>query len=221
MRELEYKIKVSNHSEEGMVIVILTEKGRQTKEKILDSALIIFSKKGFNGATTKEIAFYAGIAEGTLFRYFPSKKALLFSILEPLAFNTLTDFWPEAEKKSLPDLLEFIVRDRMKLLRDNWDLFKVLLQEVSIHQELKEQLIDNVVIPVQKKILPIIQKKMELGEIRNTNPFYVFQTFLGMIFSIIVMQILKNEIPGVSNLEEDEMIKEIITNICQGVGVNG
>ena len=46
---------------------------RDTRDKILDASLALFSKKGFLGATTKEIAKKAGVAELTLFRHFSSK----------------------------------------------------------------------------------------------------------------------------------------------------
>ena len=47
-----------------------------TRDKILEAALFLFSKKGYLGATTKEIAKEAGIAELTLFRHFASKEKL-------------------------------------------------------------------------------------------------------------------------------------------------
>jgi AcrR family transcriptional regulator len=48
---------------------------------ILHAAIKVFSQKGFNGATTKEIAQEAGVAEGTIFRYFSTKKDILHQIL--------------------------------------------------------------------------------------------------------------------------------------------
>lgn len=47
-----------------------------TKRAILRSALELFAKKGFYLSTTKAIARKAGIAEGTLFNYFPTKEDL-------------------------------------------------------------------------------------------------------------------------------------------------
>ncbi|MBE2888363.1 TetR/AcrR family transcriptional regulator, partial [Geobacter anodireducens] len=48
-----------------------------THERILETALGLFSTRGYLGATTREIARQAGIAEVTLFRHFPSKVKLL------------------------------------------------------------------------------------------------------------------------------------------------
>lgn len=52
------------------------------RSQILEVALNMFSKKGLNGATTKEIAAAAGVTEAIIFRHFPSKQALYQAVLE-------------------------------------------------------------------------------------------------------------------------------------------
>ena len=52
------------------------------RSQILEIALNVFSHKGFNGATTKEIAAAAGVTEAIIFRHFPSKQALYQAVLE-------------------------------------------------------------------------------------------------------------------------------------------
>jgi len=48
------------------------------KDKILETALDLFTKKGFNATTTKEIALTSGVAEGLIFYYLKIKR--IFSI---------------------------------------------------------------------------------------------------------------------------------------------
>ena len=52
------------------------------KQQLLETALDVFSQKGFEGATTKEIAAAAGITEAIIFRHFPSKQALYTAVLD-------------------------------------------------------------------------------------------------------------------------------------------
>ena len=52
-----------------------------TRERILDTAIGLFSTKGFSGATTREIAQQAGVAEVTLFRHFSSKEKLFEAVI--------------------------------------------------------------------------------------------------------------------------------------------
>lgn len=49
---------------------------------ILDSALEIFSRRGYNGASIDEIAQAAGISKALIYEHFPSKKDLHGSLME-------------------------------------------------------------------------------------------------------------------------------------------
>jgi len=49
---------------------------------LLDIALDLFSRKGYEGTTTKEIAATAGITEALVFRHFPSKQALYAAVMD-------------------------------------------------------------------------------------------------------------------------------------------
>ena len=54
-----------------------TESSPDKEIRIINAAINIFSEKGFESTRTREIAERAGIAEGTIFRYFPTKDAIL------------------------------------------------------------------------------------------------------------------------------------------------
>ncbi len=57
------------------------ETKEKTRKKIVETARDLFMEKGFDQATTRDIAAQAGIAAGTLFNYFPSKEALGMEII--------------------------------------------------------------------------------------------------------------------------------------------
>lgn len=58
------------------------ENKEKTKQAILQAALELFAEKGFYQTTTKAISRKAGIAEGTLFNYFPTKEDLALYFFE-------------------------------------------------------------------------------------------------------------------------------------------
>ncbi|MEL6903239.1 MAG: TetR family transcriptional regulator [Cyanobacteria bacterium J06606_4] len=60
----------------------MSERKLSSREKIVKSALSLFSKQGITATTTKEIAENAGVNEVTLFRQFGSKQGLLLSVLQ-------------------------------------------------------------------------------------------------------------------------------------------
>ena len=53
---------------------------RDTKEKILESAHLLFEEKGFNGVTMREISAKSGINKGLLHYYFKSKQAIFLGV---------------------------------------------------------------------------------------------------------------------------------------------
>jgi AcrR family transcriptional regulator len=53
--------------------------GAATRQKLLRAALELFTTIGFRATTTPEIAARAGVAEGTIYRHFSSKEALLIA----------------------------------------------------------------------------------------------------------------------------------------------
>ena len=77
-----------------------------TRERILDTAIGLFSTKGFSGATTREIALQAGVAEVTLFRHFASKEQLFEAVITHYSvLPGLKSFLPRALEMSYEEAL--------------------------------------------------------------------------------------------------------------------
>ena len=85
----------------------------ERRRAIVAAAVPLFARKGFAGATTKEVAEAAGISEALLFRHFPSKKQLYGEILhlgcegDP-ALETLAGLEPSSA--TLARMVHFMVR---------------------------------------------------------------------------------------------------------------
>jgi AcrR family transcriptional regulator len=71
---------------------VTAETKRKTRGRILEAARNLFLEKGFDPATTREIASAAKIAAGTLFNYFPSKEALGMTIIAEALEEAKVDF---------------------------------------------------------------------------------------------------------------------------------
>jgi len=55
-----------------------------TKERILDEALTLFSKNGYDGASVKDIANAVGIKDSSLYKHFKSKYEIFETIIEQM-----------------------------------------------------------------------------------------------------------------------------------------
>lgn len=54
---------------------------RATREALLEAAVEVFARRGYDAATTRELAAAAGVNEGLIQRYFGGKAGLLLAVL--------------------------------------------------------------------------------------------------------------------------------------------
>lgn len=59
----------------------------ETQIKIMDATMTLIIEKGYSGATTKEIARFAGVNESTIFRRFGEKKEIVTAAMELPKWN--------------------------------------------------------------------------------------------------------------------------------------
>ena len=57
----------------------------ERREGIIEAVNGVFAEKGFDGATTRELAEAAGVSEALLYRHFPSKESLYAAMLRACA----------------------------------------------------------------------------------------------------------------------------------------
>jgi TetR/AcrR family transcriptional regulator len=72
--------------------------GEDRRRQLIEVAIDLFSKKGFGGTTTREIAAAAGVTEAIIFRHFATKQDLYTAILHYQGSTSGLDIWlAEAE----------------------------------------------------------------------------------------------------------------------------
>lgn len=57
------------------------------REKLINSAYYIFTKKGYNSATIEKIATHARVSKGSVYTYFKSKEAILYEVIKKISLN--------------------------------------------------------------------------------------------------------------------------------------
>src|SRR6266540_1947860 len=95
------------------------QQAERRRAQLIDSALAVFAEKGVDGATVKDLSEAAGVAQGLLYHYFPSKEDLLRAALERHYFL------PELRRITSPD------RDRpaAEVLVEVAERFAAMLRE--------------------------------------------------------------------------------------------
>ena len=151
-----------------------------TRARILQVAIKLFARKGYDGTTTKDLANSAKIAEGTLFRYFPSKKALLIEVATSGWIEILTDLLTELSEMGSYKAISQVMRRRMLNMHENSDLLRVCFVEAQYHSELRERIQAEVIEKMTEVAEAFFETAMNKGIYRQINPKIVAHVFLGM-----------------------------------------
>lgn len=155
-----------------------------TRGKILKASLMLFSKKGYLGATTKAIADKAGIAEVTLFRYFPSKALLFEETIKSYSFLfTLKGLMPELMDMDYREALSRIARIFLRKLSERKELIRIMQAEIHIYPTKVKDIYHGFIDEVFKTLASYFMEMQGRKVLRDFNPEFGARAFLGMFFS--------------------------------------
>ncbi|TFB14129.1 TetR/AcrR family transcriptional regulator [Filobacillus milosensis] len=192
--------------------------------KILQAAIETFAEKGYASTSTSEIANKAGVAEGTIFRHYKTKKDLLLSIVSPVvtkfaipffADRFVQDVFENKTNESYEELLRTLLMNRFEFVNRNTTLLRILLQEVSLHKEIQELFQKNFLEKVYPKFVEVIEEYQNKGEISkdirvDTAIRLMMTTLIGFIITRFIIM------PDVEWDDEYE-IEQTITFIRKGL----
>lgn len=102
---------------------------KDTKEKILETAFALLVKNGYNGVSIGDITKTLDITRSLPYRYFPSKRDLLFEACKLYYYER---FFPEgfdAGKASLKELIDVISKNMERIISG---LSRPLGRELSV-----------------------------------------------------------------------------------------
>ena len=166
----------------------------EKEQKILEAAIDVFSERGFSGATTSEIAKRAGIAEGTIFRYFKTKKDILRGILiqmlnlagEPIIIEGVRKILLNAENKDLREVLKAFICDRLEVLELVFPMIKVIITEALYHDDIREAFFQNIISKVFEVFTLFHRQMLERGLIReNINALTMTRGIIGNVILLV------------------------------------
>ncbi len=153
-------------------------KAEDTKARVERAALTLFVARGVAETTTKEIAMAASVAEGTIYRYFPSKEQLALDLFLR-HHRALAEALSEAQQpaRNLRARIDAIVRCYCEWADRDWTLFAYHL--LTQHSFLI-QVPDDTPNPVAV-VREVISQAMKAGEIPRRNIDLVAASTIGVV----------------------------------------
>jgi AcrR family transcriptional regulator len=153
-------------------------KAEDTKARLERAALTLFVARGVAETTTKEIAMAASVAEGTIYRYFPSKEQLALDLFLR-HHQGLAEALADAQRpaKALRAKIEAIVRCYCEWADRDWTLFAYhLLNQHSFLIQVPDGMANPVTV-----VRDVISQAMKAGEIPKRNIDLAAASAIGVV----------------------------------------
>ena len=141
------------------------QKQEETRLKIISTAIDMFSEKGFESTTMKQIARQVGIGDATIYKYFSNKDKLIFAYYGLKAEESVQEFVAEEE------LEDYTLQEKLQLLIDIY-LGKLLPDREFVSDSIKmimqsPSILFKDVTPVREEFVGVIQDLLIEAENNN------------------------------------------------------
>lgn len=200
--------------------------GDARRSQILNVAIKLFSQKGFNGATTKEIAREAGVSEAMVFRHFATKSELYHAIINFKAceggINQLpweNDSTENAAIEAKDDFQVFYNLALHALAHHEADVefMRLLFYSALEEHELSEMFFDQFLTPLYEFLGAYIRKRQKDGVMREGEPKVFVRAFLGMIIHHSLNNILWDKSRRLLDITNEEAARSFTEILLHGV----
>jgi AcrR family transcriptional regulator len=180
----------------------------KTRERILETAVKLFSEKGFNGTTTKEISDLAGVNEALIFRYFSTKRELYSAIIETkIKEEPRLEIPLEGLQDTKDDyqVFESLARRMIERARMDSAFVRILYFSALEGHELSTMFFETYITYLRKLLSDYIEKGIKEGLYRKVNSFFAGRAFIGMVANYIIARELFGETVN-EKFTDDEVI---------------
>jgi AcrR family transcriptional regulator len=191
----------------------------ETRDRLLQAAIQVFSTQGYVGATTREIARVADVSEVTLFRHFQSKEQLLSAVAKHITtLRTEIIIDPNNIAYNLHcDILHYAeIYDNM--LEEYEALFRMFIGEAQRHPNEAIDVLQQSFLPLREKLISYLQSCLNRGQLRiNLNIPVAVDQFTGMLLSGMIrrhVSLMKRE------YDHKKYIEECVDLFVRGISKN-
>jgi AcrR family transcriptional regulator len=187
------------------------------REQILSAASAVFAEKGYQRATTREIADKADVSEGLIYSYFESKDHLLLAILEKLANSGFDELIYEDSAKTInQDVLRKTLQIRHGFLDEMDPMMRATMGEAITNNHFREHYVDVLVKPALEAMEKEIENWIKNNEIRETEIPAASRFLLAEIIGLFFLRAI-NEPYVLEKWQDKEFLQHISDYFVDGL----
>jgi AcrR family transcriptional regulator len=189
------------------------------ERQILDAAGDVFSERGFAAATTAEIAKKAGVAEGTIYNYFHSKRELFIAVIREFIITVpLLDLIEKIPKTDIDVTFRQILQNRFNLI-ENEPISRMpsLMGEIQRDPELKALWAEQFLQPFFARMEGVFRAMIETGKVRLMDPAIATRIIGGLILGFLMLNIMEGAESLLNRLPRGEVADALADFVGYGL----
>jgi AcrR family transcriptional regulator len=166
--------------------------GEARRRRLLEEAIRLFGKRGYEGTSLEAVATAAGVRKQTLLYYFPTKDALLGACVIETSRRVAHALTMALEAESSSSRKAEAVIHALFQVTEEWPEFPLFIREAS---RLGPEVIESfaaVLEPLRVRALLFLQGGMDDGTIRRQDPaLLLFTLYTAVVGSITEAGVLR------------------------------
>jgi len=181
---------------------------------ILDAAQAVFCERGYEGTVVAEVAARLGVVEGTVFKYFPTKRELLLKVLERWYVRMAGEYAHDlAGVEGAPARLRLLVWRHLRSLRENPQLCRLMFHEVRSGGDYRGSRLHQLNRRYAGLLTAVIEDGVKAGEFRRDVPAALLRD---LVYGGIEHHCW-NYFQGRGRLDVDAVAGQIMTLLGEGI----
>ena len=188
------------------------------RRQIIEAAAALFSRKGFGGTTTRQVAEAAGISEPTIFKHFATKEDLYAAIIEAKVQTEaiLESAEPAARRRDDTGVLKALAHAMIKRTQDDPALMRLLLFSALEGHALSDLFFQSRVARGDEFLCRYISQRLAAGAFRPVDPLQAAWNFIGMIaYHLLYQEVFRQKPPA--HLTTERAVDEMVDVFLRGV----
>ncbi|MGE5418093.1 MAG: TetR/AcrR family transcriptional regulator [Acidobacteriota bacterium] len=190
---------------------VLDKKGR-----ILESAQVVFSRKGYHQAKIEEIALLADVGKGTVYEYFSSKLELFKEMFIKVMKNYTENVGdlPLAQSPTAKDKIIWIFENHLRFIVDHRDFAVVTFGDMGgMDEDLLKWMYEMRKEGIARLEM-LVQEGIDSGEFREVDPAIIANFLAGMMRGIVIPIMMEGRKWEAQNLAQ-EFSCILFSGICR------
>ena len=191
-----------------------------TRERLLDAAMEMFARRGYEGTSIGAIEMVAGLAprSGALYQYFSGKEELLAAAIER-KLETLDDLAPALEMLPLGDLkseLRLLARWNLRSLADRGALTRFVLRDAEhLPARLRRRLYERLVDRPYAQVVAWVEQRIGTTAARGADVYAVTLILVESMAAYNTLQTAFGRLPD--DIDDDRFVEAWVSLVADAM----